>query len=253
MKFAGQAAIVSGGASGLGRATAEALAAAGVKVTILDVNEAAAAAAARETHGFAIGCDVTDATGVEAAVAAARQRHGPARIAVNCAGIGTAGRIVGRDGPLPLDAFRRVIEVNLVGSFNILRVAAAEMIALDPLADGERGIIVSTASVAAYEGQIGQAAYSASKGGIVSLTLPAARELARYGVRAVAIAPGVFETRMVEGLPQNVRDSLAASVPFPSRLGRPAEYAALVLHLCQNSMINGEVIRLDGALRMAPR
>lgn len=253
MKFAGKAAIISGGASGLGRATAEALAAAGVKVTILDVNEAAAAAVARETHGFAIGCDVTDATGVEAAVAAARQRHGPARIVVNCAGIGTAGRIVGRDGPLPLDAFRRVIEVNLVGSFNILRVAAAEMIALDPLAEGERGIIVSTASVAAYEGQIGQAAYSASKGGIVSLTLPAARELARYGVRVVAIAPGVFETPMVEGLPQNVRDSLAASVPFPSRLGRPAEYAALVLHLCQNSMINGEVIRLDGALRMAPR
>jgi NAD(P)-dependent dehydrogenase (short-subunit alcohol dehydrogenase family) len=253
MKFAGQAAIVSGGASGLGQATAEALAAAGVKVTILDVNEAAAAAVARETRGFAIGCDVTDATGVEAAVAAARQRHGAARIAVNCAGIGTSGRIVGRDGPLPLDAFRRVIEVNLVGSFNILRVAAAEMIALDPLAEGERGIIVSTASVAAYEGQIGQAAYSASKGGIVSLTLPAARELARYGVRAVAIAPGVFETPMVEGLPQNVRDSLAASAPFPSRLGRPAEYAALVLHLCQNSMINGEVIRLDGALRMAPR
>jgi NAD(P)-dependent dehydrogenase (short-subunit alcohol dehydrogenase family) len=253
MKFVGQAAIVSGGASGLGRATAEALAATGVKVTILDVNEAAAAAAARETHGFAIGCDVTDATGVEAAVAAARQRHGPARIAVNCAGIGTAGRIVGRDGPLPLDAFRRVIEVNLVGSFNILRVAAAEMIALDPLAEGERGIIVSTASVAAYDGQTGQAAYSASKGGIVSLTLPAARELARYGVRVVAIAPGVFETPMVEGLPENVRDSLAASVPFPRRLGRPAEYAALVLHLCQNSMINGEVIRLDGALRMAPR
>ena len=196
---------------------------------------------------------MTDATGVEAAVAAARQQHGPARIAVNCAGIGTAGRIVGRDGPLPLDAFRRVIEVNLVGSFNLLRVAAAEMIALDPLAEGERGIIVSTASIAAYEGQIGQAAYSASKGGIVSLTLPAARELARYGVRVVAIAPGVFETPMVEGLPQNVRDSLAASVPFPSRLGRPAEYAALVLHLCQNSMINGEVIRLDGALRMAPR
>jgi NAD(P)-dependent dehydrogenase (short-subunit alcohol dehydrogenase family) len=253
MKFVGQAAIVSGGASGLGRATAEALAATGVKVTILDVNEAAAAAAARETHGFAIGCDVTDATGVEAAVAAARQRHGPARIAVNCAGIGTAGRIVGRDGPLPLDAFRRVIEVNLVGSFNILRVAAAEMIALDPLAEGERGIIVSTASVAAYEGQTGQTAYSASKGGIVSLTLPAARELARYGVRVVAIARGVFETPMVEGLPENVRDSLAASVPFPRRLGRPAEYAALVLHLCQNSMINGEVIRLDGALRMAPR
>ena len=196
---------------------------------------------------------MTDAAAVEAAVAAARQRHGPARIAVNCAGVGTAGRIVGRDGPLPLDAFRRVIEVNLIGSFNLLRVAAAEMTALDPLADGERGIIVSTASVAAYDGQIGQAAYSASKGGIVSLTLPAARELARYGVRVVAIAPGIFETPMLQGLPQNVQESLAASVPFPSRLGRPAEYAALVLHLCQNRMINGEVIRLDGALRMAPR
>ncbi len=253
MEIAGQAAIVSGGASGLGRATAEALTAAGVKVTILDVNEAAATAAARETGAFAVGCDVTDATAVEAAVAAARQRHGPTRIAVNCAGIGTAGRIVGRDGPLPLDAFRRVIEVNLIGSFNLLRVAAADMTTLDPLTDGERGIIISTASVAAYEGQIGQAAYSASKGGIVSLTLPAARELARYGVRVVAIAPGLFETPMLQGLPPNVQESLATSVPFPSRLGRPAEYAALVLHLCQNRMINGEVIRLDGALRMAPR
>jgi NAD(P)-dependent dehydrogenase (short-subunit alcohol dehydrogenase family) len=253
MDVAGQAAIVSGGASGLGRATAEALAAVGVKVTILDINEASATAEARAIGGFAIGCDVTDAAAVEIAVAAACQRHGPARIAVNCAGVGTAGRIVGRDGPLPLDAFRRVIEVNLIGSFNLLRVAAAEMTTLDPLADGERGIIVSTASVAAYEGQIGQAAYSASKGGIASLTLPAARELARYGVRVVAIAPGIFETPMLQGLPSNVQESLAASVPFPSRLGRPAEYAALVLHLCQNSMINGEVIRLDGALRMAPR
>jgi NAD(P)-dependent dehydrogenase (short-subunit alcohol dehydrogenase family) len=253
MEVAGQAAIVSGGASGLGRATAEALTAAGVKVTILDVNEASAAAAAREIGGFAIGCDVTDGAAIEAAVAAARQRHGPARIAVNCAGIGTPGRIVGRDGPLPLDAFRRVIEVNLIGSFNLLRVAAAEMTTLDPLDDGERGMIVSTASVAAYEGQIGQAAYSASKGGIVSLTLPAARELARYGVRVVAIAPGLFETPMLQGLPPNVQESLATSVPFPSRLGRPAEYAALILHLCQNRMINGEVIRLDGALRMAAR
>jgi NAD(P)-dependent dehydrogenase (short-subunit alcohol dehydrogenase family) len=253
MEIAGQAAIVSGGASGLGRATAEALTAARVKVTILDVNGASATAAAHEIGGFAICCDVTDAGAVEAAVAAARQRHGPTRIAVNCAGVGTAGRIVGRDGPLSLDAFRRVVEVNLIGSFNLLRVAAAEMATLDSLADGERGIIVSTASVAAYEGQIGQAAYSASKGGIVSLTLPAARELARYGVRVVAIAPGIFETPMLQGLPQNVQESLAASVPFPSRLGRPAEYAALVLHLCQNRMINGEVIRLDGALRMAPR
>jgi NAD(P)-dependent dehydrogenase (short-subunit alcohol dehydrogenase family) len=253
MLVEGQAAIVSGGASGLGRATATALAEVGVKVAILDINEAAAAEAARETGGFAIGADVTDAASVEAAFPAAREHHGPARIAVNCAGVGTAGRIVGRDGPLSLEAFRRVVEVNLIGSFNVMRLAAAEMSALEPLAEGERGIIVSTASVAAYEGQIGQAAYSASKGGIVALTLPAARELARFGVRVVAIAPGVFATPMVEGLPQNVQESLAASVPFPSRLGRPEEYAALVLHLCRNPMINGEVIRLDGALRMAPR
>jgi len=253
MQIEGQAAIVSGGASGLGRATAEALAAARVRVTILDVNETAAAAVAQEVGGCAFACDVTEAAAVEAAVAAARERHGPARIAVNCAGIGTPGRIVGREGPLQLDAFRRVIEVNLIGSFNLLRVAAAEMTTLAPLTDGERGIIVSTASVAAYEGQIGQAAYSASKGGIVSLTLPAARELARYGVRVVAIAPGIFETPMLRGLPQDVQESLAMSVPFPSRLGRPTEYAALVLHLCRNTMINGEVIRLDGALRMAPR
>jgi len=253
MNLEGQAAIVSGGASGLGRATAVALAASGVEVAILDINQDAAIDAAREAGGFAIACDVTDAASVEAAFVAARERHGPARIAVNCAGVGTAGRIVGRDGPLPLDAFRRVIEVNLIGSFNVMRLAAAEMSTLDPLADGERGIIVSTASVAAYEGQIGQAAYSASKGGIVSLTLPAAREPARYGVRVVAIAPGIFETPMLQGLPQNVRESLAASVPFPPRLGRPEEYAALLLHLCRNPMINGEVVRLDGALRMAPR
>jgi NAD(P)-dependent dehydrogenase (short-subunit alcohol dehydrogenase family) len=253
MLVEGQAAIVSGGGSGLGRASAKALAQLGVKVAILDINERAAMEAASETGGLAICADVTDAASVEAAFAAARARHGPARIAVNCAGVGTAGRIVGRDGPLPLDAFRRVIEVNLIGSFNVMRLAAAEMSALEPLAEGERGIIISTASVAAYEGQVGQAAYSASKGGIVALTLPAARELARYGVRVVAIAPGVFATPMVDGLPQDVQRSLSASVPFPSRLGRPEEYAALVLHLCQNPMINGEVIRIDGALRMAPR
>jgi len=254
MNIEGQVAIVSGGASGLGRATAKALAAAGARVTILDINEVAALEAAREVGAFVIGCDVTDAGSVEAAFVTARARHGPARVAVNCAGIGTAGRIVGRDGrSMPLDDFRRVVEVNLIGSFNVMRVAAAEMSTLDPLADGERGIIISTASVAAYEGQIGQAAYSASKGGIVSLTLPAARELARSGVRVVAIAPGIFETPMLLGLPQNVRESLGASVPFPNRLGRPEEYAELVLHLCRNAMINGEVIRLDGALRMAPR
>jgi NAD(P)-dependent dehydrogenase (short-subunit alcohol dehydrogenase family) len=253
MQIEGQAAIVSGGGSGLGRATAQVLAGTGAKVAILDINEAAATATAQQIGAFAIANDVTDAASVEAAVAAARERHGPARIAIDCAGIGTAGRVVGRDGPMPLDAFRRVIEVNLIGSFNVMRVAAAEMSSLEPLDDGERGIIISTASAAAYEGQIGQAAYSASKGGIVSLTLPAAHELARYGIRVVAIAPGIFETPMLQGLQQNIRDSLAACVPFPNRLGRPEEYAALVLHLCQNVMVNGEVMRRDGALRMAPR
>jgi NAD(P)-dependent dehydrogenase (short-subunit alcohol dehydrogenase family) len=254
MLIEGQAAVVTGGASGLGRATAAALAVNGARVALLDVNLAAAEAAAQEIGGVALVCDVTDATATERAIAAAAERHGPARILVNCAGIGPAARIIGRDGgPMPLDQFRRVIEVNLIGSFNALRVAAAQMCRLDPLEEGERGIIVSTASVAAYEGQIGQAAYSASKAGIVGLTLPAARELARWGVRVVAIAPGIFATPMLAALPQNVQDSLAASVPFPPRLGRPEEYAALVLHLCQNRMINGEVIRLDGALRLAPR
>ena len=253
MEIGGGAALVSGGASGLGRATARALAAAGVKVAILDVHAEAAAEAAKEIGGLPLACDVTDAASVERAVAAARQQHGPARIAVCCAGIGTGGRIVGRNGPMPLDDFRRVIEVNLIGSFNLLRLAAADMTALDPLADGERGLIVLTASVAAYEGQIGQAAYSGSKGGIVGLTLPAARELAQFGVRVMAIAPGIFATPMLAGLPQPVQDSLAASVPFPARLGRPEEYAGLVLEICRNPMLNGSVIRLDGALRMAPR
>ena len=253
MDMSGQAVLISGAGSGLGRATAHALAQGGARVALLDVNEAAAVAVAKETGGLAIRCDVTNADDAERAVAAARERHGPARLAVACAGIGTAGRIVGRDGPLPLDEFRRTIEVNLIGSFNLLRLAAADMTGLDPLADGERGLIVLTASVAAFEGQIGQAAYAASKGGIVGLTLPAARELARSGIRVVAIAPGIFATPMLAGLPQNVQDSLAASVPFPQRLGRPEEYAQTVLDLCRNVMINGSVIRLDGALRMAPR
>jgi len=254
MDLAGQSALVSGGGSGLGRATAKALAEAGAKVAIIDINPAALAEAAAETGGLPLTADVTVSDDAERAVAAARERHGPARIVVNCAGIGPAARIIGRDGAaMPLDQFRRVIEVNLIGSFNLLRLAAADMAPLDALADGERGVIVLTASVAAYEGQIGQAAYSASKGGIVGLTLPAARELARYGVRVVAIAPGVFATPMVSALPQAAQDSLGASVPFPPRLGRPAEYADLVLHICRNAMLNGEVIRLDGALRMAPR
>ena len=251
MDISGQAVLISGGGSGLGRATAQLLAKAGARVAVLDINEAAAVA--KEVGGFAVACDVTNAVDTEKAVAAARERHGPARLAVACAGIGTAGRIVGRDGPLALDEFRRTVEVNLIGSFNLLRLAAADMTNLDPLADGERGLIVLTASVAAFEGQIGQAAYAASKGGIVGLTLPAARELARYGVRVVAIAPGIFATPMLAGLPQNVQDGLAASVPFPARLGRPEEYAQTVLDLCRNVMINGSVVRLDGALRMAPR
>ena len=253
MEIAGQAALVSGGASGLGRATAQALAAAGVKVAILDVHAAAAAEAAKEVGGLALACDVSDSMSVERALATASRHHGPARIAVCCAGIGTAGRIVGRNGPMPLDDFRRVIEVNLIGSFNLLRLAAASMTGLDPLADRERGLIVLTASVAAYEGQIGQAAYSSSKGGIVGLTLPAARELAQFGVRIMAIAPGIFATPMLAGLPQPVQDGLAASVPFPARLGHPEEYAGLVLEICRNPMLNGSVIRLDGALRMASR
>jgi NAD(P)-dependent dehydrogenase (short-subunit alcohol dehydrogenase family) len=254
MEIAGAAALVSGGASGLGRATAKALTEAGAKVALLDIDGAVAETAAKEFDGLGLACDVTKADAVEGAVAAARDRHGPARIAVNCAGIGRAGRIVDRDGkPMPLDQFRQVVEVNLIGSFNLLRVAAADMIGLGPLADGERGAILLTASIAAFDGQVGQAADSASKGGIAGLTLPAARELARYGVRVVAIAPGVFATPMLAGLPEAAQTSLAANVPFPQRLGRPEEYAALALHICRNTMLNGEVIRLDGALRMPPR
>jgi NAD(P)-dependent dehydrogenase (short-subunit alcohol dehydrogenase family) len=254
MDIAGHAALISGGASGLGRATAAALAAAGAKVTLLDIDGAAAETAAKPLGGLGLACDVTQADATERALAAARQRHGAARIVVNCAGIGRAGRIVDRDGkPLPLEQFKQVVEINLIGSFNLLRLAAADMATLDPLADGERGLIVLTASIAAYDGQIGQAAYSASKGGIVGLTLPAARELARYGVRVVGIAPGVFATPMLAGLPQAAQDGLAANIPFPQRLGQPDEYASLVLHICANRMLNGEVIRLDGALRMAPR
>jgi NAD(P)-dependent dehydrogenase (short-subunit alcohol dehydrogenase family) len=186
-------------------------------------------------------------------MAAARAAHGPCRLLVNCAGVGTAGRILGRDGPLALEAFEKVIRVNLIGTFNMLRLAAAGMAAADPLADGERGLIVNTASIAAFEGQVGQPAYAASKGGVAALTLPAARELARSGVRVVTIAPGVFHTPMVDGLPPDVQAALAADVPFPPRLGRPEEFAALVMHIAANRFLNGEVIRLDGALRMRPR
>jgi len=249
----GHAALVTGGGSGLGRATAVRLAALGAKVAILDVNGDAARAVAAKIGGLGIVCDVTSPEGAAAAIAEARAKHGAARILVNCAGIGPARRIVGRDGPQPLDDFAKVITVNLIGTFNAMRLAAADMQSLAPLEDGERGVIVSTASVAAYDGQIGQAAYAASKGGVVSLTLPAAREFAQFGIRVMAIAPGLFNTPMVEGLPQQVQDSLAAAIPFPKTLGRPEQYADLVLHIIENRYLNGEVIRLDGAIRMAPR
>jgi NAD(P)-dependent dehydrogenase (short-subunit alcohol dehydrogenase family) len=253
MILKGQTAIVTGGGSGLGAETARQLAKAGVKVAVLDINGEQAKTVAAEIGGIALVCDVTDAKSAEAAVAEAKAKHGAARILVNCAGIGPAKRIVGKDGPMPLDAFSAVIQVNLIGSFNLLRLAAADMTKLDPLDDGERGVIISTASVAAFDGQVGQAAYAASKGGIVAMTLPAARELSHFGVRVLAIAPGLFLTPMMHGLPQEVQDSLGASVPFPKRLGKPAEYAQLAIHIVENKMLNGEVIRLDGSLRMAAR
>jgi NAD(P)-dependent dehydrogenase (short-subunit alcohol dehydrogenase family) len=253
MDLDGLAAIVTGGASGLGAATAQALLAAGAKVTLADVNATAVAEAAARLGATGVACDVSDADSAERAFAAARAANGPVRVLVNCAGIGTAGRIVGRDGPLGLPAYEKVIRVNLIGTFNMLRLAAAEMSPLEPLADGERGVIINTASVAAYDGQVGQAAYASSKAGVVGLTLPAARELARFGVRVMTIAPGLFLTPMMRGLPEDIQKSLGDSVPFPQRLGTPEEYAALALHIVSNRMLNGETIRLDGALRMAPR
>jgi NAD(P)-dependent dehydrogenase (short-subunit alcohol dehydrogenase family) len=253
MQIKDLAAMVTGGGSGLGAATAAHLAALGCKVAVADINKAAAEAQAAAIGGIGVGCDVADAASGEAAFKAAAAAHGPVRILINCAGIGSAGRIVGRDGPQGLDAFERVVRINLIGSFNMLRLAAAEMSAADPLEEGERGVIVNTASIAAYEGQVGQAAYAASKGGVVAMTLPAARELARVGVRVVTIAPGLFHTPMVDGLPPDLQASLGAGIPFPARLGRPSEYAELVEHILRNRFLNGEVIRLDGALRMPPR
>jgi NAD(P)-dependent dehydrogenase (short-subunit alcohol dehydrogenase family) len=253
MDIRGQSAIVTGGASGLGAATAEMLADAGAKVTILDVNQDAARAVAQKIKGIALQCDVTKAEETANALGAARKLHGAARIVINCAGIGPAKRIVGRDGPMPLAEFSRVIEINLIGTFNVMRLAAADMQTVQPLQDGERGIIICTASVAAYDGQIGQAAYAASKGGVVSLVLPAAREFSQFGIRVTAVAPGIFSTPMLHALPQEAQNSLAAAVPFPKLLGRPEQYASLVRHMIENRYINGEVIRIDGALRMAPR
>ncbi len=253
MDIAGLSALVTGGASGLGAATARHLASLGAHVAILDRDPVKGRAAADEIAGTFFECDVADSVSAEAAIAGAAAAHGPARILVNCAGIGGAARIVGREGPAPLADFEKIVRVNLIGTFNMMRLAADAMTTLDPLPTGERGVIISTASVAAYEGQIGQAAYSASKGGIVALTLPAARELARFGIRVLTIAPGLFETPLLEELPEEARHGLAASIPFPSRLGSPAEFAALVAAMITNPYLNGETVRLDGALRMQPR
>jgi len=253
MDIRGQAALVTGGGSGLGAATARMLAEAGAKVAILDINAKAAAEVAIDINGLAINCDVADSASTEAAMAKATADHGPARILVNCAGVGTAKRIVGKEGPMPLADYERVIRINLIGTFNAMRLAASAMQTLEPLQDGERGIIICTASVAAFEGQIGQAAYASSKGGVVSLVLPAAREFAQFGVRVNAVAPGIFLTPMLLGLTPQAQESLAASLPFPKKLGDPAQYAALVRQLIENRYINGEVVRIDAALRMAPR
>ena len=253
MQLKDQAAIVTGGASGLGAATARKLAAQGAKVAVFDLNAKVAESVAAEIKGVAVTCDVADAASAEAAIAQAAKAHGPARVLVNCAGIGVAKRVVGRDGPHPLGDFEKVIKINLIGSFNMLRLATAGMTKLEPLSTGERGVVVCTASVAAYDGQIGQAAYSASKGGIVGMTLPIARELAQFGIRVMTIAPGLFLTPLLANLPQEAQDSLAAAIPFPRRLGDADEFAALALHIVDNPYLNGEVIRLDASLRMAPR
>ncbi|MHA6300042.1 SDR family NAD(P)-dependent oxidoreductase [Devosia sp. CAU 1758] len=253
MDIAGKIAFVTGGASGLGAATARALKASGATLGIFDRDAAKGEAIAAGLGGKFFAVDVSDAASAEAAVSAAISALGTPSVLVNCAGIGTAGRIVGRDGPMPLDSFSKVINVNLVGSFNMMRLCAHAMSLAEPGTDGQRGVIISTASVAAYEGQIGQAAYAASKGGIVSLTLPAAREFSRFGIRVLAIAPGLFLTPLLEGLPQEAQDSLAAAIPNPARLGRPDEFAALVMAMVENDYLNGEVVRIDGALRMAAK
>ncbi|MGH6763496.1 MAG: 3-hydroxyacyl-CoA dehydrogenase [Phyllobacterium sp.] len=253
MQINGQTAIVTGGGSGLGAATAQALAGKGAKVAVFDINLDAAEKTAKEIGGIAVRCNVSSAEDAEKAVTTTENLLGTPRILVNCAGIADAGRIVGRDGPHDLALFRRVIEVNLIGSFNLLRLVGDRASKLEALPGGERGIIISTASVAAFDGQIGQAAYASSKAGIAGLTLPAARELARFGIRVMTIAPGIFGTPMLLAMPQEVQDSLAASIPFPSRLGKPEEYAALAVHIIENEMLNGETIRLDGAIRMAPK
>ena len=254
MKLNGIAAIVTGAASGLGAASAEKLASEGARVTIFDMNEEEGRAQAAKIGGRFSKVNVADVASVNEAVAAAEREHGVARVLVNCAGIVIGSKTVTKElAPHPLDGFRKVIEVNLIGTFNVISQFAARLAQAEPLEDGERGVIVNTASIAAFDGQVGQAAYAASKGGVVGMTLPIARDLAQYGIRIATIAPGIFHTPMMAGLPQNVQDSLGKQVPFPSRLGKPEEYALLVHSIVNNPMLNGEVIRLDGAIRMPPR
>jgi NAD(P)-dependent dehydrogenase (short-subunit alcohol dehydrogenase family) len=253
MDLTGIHAIVTGGASGLGGATATALAQRGAKVTVFDLNDAAGQAHAAQLGGRFVHVNVADEASVQAGIDQAEAAHGPARILVNCAGIAPAAKTVGRDAaPHPIDQFRRVIDINLIGTFTVISKFAARLSTCEPL-DEQRGVIVNTASVAAWEGQIGQAAYAASKAGVVGMTLTVARDLAQFGIRVCTIAPGIFWTPMLGGMPQAVQDSLGQQVPFPARLGRPEEYAQLALAIIDNPMLNGETIRLDGAIRMAPR
>lgn len=253
MRIAGQVAIVTGGASGLGAATARRLAAEGAKVGILDFDEARGAEVAREIGGFAVKTDVSSEASVAAAVAAVKDALGAPRISVSCAGIGLAARVVGREGVLSTEVFEKTIRVNLMGSYYVMSHAAREMMALEPLEDGERGVVINTASVAFEDGQIGQVAYAASKGGIASMCLPAAREMAKQGVRVMAIAPGLFNTPMMEGLPAETVQGIVANIPFPHRLGRPEEYAQLVCQICESAYLNGSVIRLDAGVRLPQR
>lgn len=254
MKIEGTAALVTGGGSGLGEATARELARQGAKVAVLDLNLEQAQRVARDIGGIAMACNVCDEDSMVQAIAAAAAAHGPARILMQIAGIGTAKRVVGKDGrAAPLADFAKVVQVNLIGTYNAARLFAAECAALDPLEDGARGVMVFTASVAAYDGQVGQQAYSASKAGVVGMTLPMARDLAQHGIRVCTIAPGLFATPLLKTLPDAVQASLASSIPFPQRLGKPEEFAELAAHIVRNDHLNGETIRLDGALRMAPR
>jgi NAD(P)-dependent dehydrogenase (short-subunit alcohol dehydrogenase family) len=261
MNIQGQSALVTGGASGLGEATARELARLGAKVAVLDVNLAQAEKVAADIgqqygNGCAVACqcDITDAESMAAAIAKAADKHGPARILMNIAGVGSAKRVVQKDGsPAALEDFARVVNINLVGTYNASRLFAAECARLPPLEDGERGVMMFTASVAAFDGQVGQQAYSASKGGLVGMTLPMARDLAQHGIRVCTVAPGLFATPLMKQLPEPVQQSLAASIPFPQRLGKPEEFAQLACHIVTNTHLNGEVIRIDGALRMAPR